>query len=276
MLGIHIHKHNASLSETLENELPKFAKSAQLFLLNPMSGMNNTAEADIVAIKKYITRTNKTIIAHGSYVDIPWSSGSTEMIKQEFALCYKAGVAGLVVHLGVKTTETISEVLQSLLKMKAKYLDSVVLWLEINSHKPTEGTFETPKKINKLWATIREVCNGTALLCGLCIDTAHLWACGTSMATFNGAKKFLDDLDSDIPIMFHLNDSTEEIGTGKDIHAPVCDGKIWRQFAKHPEKSGIAYIVEYAIRNNSVVILERHENEADKDIKVLKKLGFIK
>ena len=278
MLGIHIRKEHHSLSQSLADKLPVYAKSAQVFLLNPMSGQSITAEEDIAAIKEYIKKTKKTVIAHGSYANIPWSSKSVEMIRQEFALCYKAGISGLIVHLGAKTNANIDEVIDSLAQIKSKYLENIVLWLEINSHKQDENTFETPEKINKLFRRIMAKTDGSALLCGLCIDTAHLWACGTSMATYSSAKTFLTKLDTLIPIMFHLNDSTEEFGSGKDIHAQLCEGKIWREYKRDLAKSGIAFIVNYAKKNNSVVILERHGDNADDikhDISVLKKLGFI-
>jgi endonuclease IV len=278
MLGIHIRKKH-TLSQSLEDAqndaTKKWMKSAQIFLLNPMSGMNTTTDEDIAAIKEYIKKYKKIIITHGSYADIPWASKSTELIKQEFRLCYKAGIGGLIVHLGAKTNDNLDKVIAAILELKQKYLEEVILWLEINSHKQDDNTFETPAKINKLFRRIHFLTKDTALLCGLCIDTAHLWACGTSMATYSGAKKFLDTLDSNIPIMFHLNDSTEEFASGKDIHAQLTEGKIWRQFKEDLSKSGIAYIVNYAKKNNSVVILERHNDDVSKDIKVLRTLGFL-
>jgi deoxyribonuclease IV len=278
MLGIHIRKKN-TLSQSLEDAqndaAKKWMKSAQIFLLNPMSGMNTTTNEDIAAIKAFIKKHKKIIITHGSYADIPWASKSTELIKQEFRLCYKAGVSGLIVHLGAKTNDNLDSVIAAILESKQKYLEEVILWLEINSHKQDENTFETPEKINKLFRRIYSITKDTPLLYGLCIDTAHLWACGTSMATYSAAKKFLEALDTNIPIMFHLNDSTEEFASGKDIHAKLAEGKIWRQYKGDLSKSGIAYIVNYAKKNNSVVILERHTDDINKDIKVLKTLGFI-
>jgi endonuclease IV len=273
MLGIHIHKEG-TLSDSIKADLPKYMKVAQVFVVNPMSGNNTTQDDDIAAIKQM---RDKMIIAHGSYVGIPWSSKSIDLIRQEIKLCYKAGIRGLIIHLGAKTNENIKPVLVELLKIKSKYLENLILFLEINSMKQSDKTFETPDKINKLFAIIHKETIGSALLIGLCIDTAHLWTCGTSMTTYKSTESFLTALDPSIPIMFHLNDSTEPFASGKDIHAQLCEGEIWREKSDDLVNSGIACIINYAKKNNSIIILERSGNDHSyykKDITILKKLGF--
>jgi endonuclease IV len=274
MLGIHIRKEG-TLSESIKAYLPKYMKVAQVFVVNPMSGNNTTRDDDIAAIKQM---RDKMVIAHGSYVDIPWSSKSIDLIHQEIKICYKAGIRGLIIHLGAKTNENIKPVLDKLLKIKSKYLENLILFLEINSMKQSDKTFETPNKINKLFAVINEQTKGSALLIGLCIDTAHLWACGTSLTTYKSTEVFLSALDPSVPIMFHLNDSTEPFASGKDIHTQLCEGEIWREKSNDLSDSGIACIVNYAKKNNSIIILERRGNDQSyykKDISILKKLGLI-
>jgi endonuclease IV len=206
-------------------------------------------------------------------VNNPWSSKNVGIIKHEFSLCYKAGISGLIVHLGNKTNEAIDVVLAKIMKFDEDHLSSVMLWLEINSVKSNINSFETPKKINKLYAKIAKITENSPLIVGLCVDTAHLWACGVSMTTYDNAKHWLDEIDP-IPIMFHLNDSKEVFGSGKDVHQCITHGHIWRDIPI--EKSGLAYISNYSKKNNCMVILERESvDDIKKEINILKKIGFI-
>lgn len=278
MLGIHVRKiHNKSgLSDGLSemfNEL-KFAESAQVFLLNPFSGANTLTDEDMRKIATIAAE--KHIIAHGSYVDNPWNNESVELIRREFELCHRTGIQGLVVHLGNSTNKSIKTVLRHIMKFDERLLSETILWLEINSVKSNENSFETPEKINKLFDKILLILQSekSQLIVGLCIDTAHLWACGTSLTTYASAKKFMLSLSDNIPIMFHLNDSKSEFGSGKDVHECITKGKIWSDITLN--KSGLAYIAEYALKNNSVVILERESiDDMKHEIKILKKLELI-
>ena len=266
MIGRHIRKHK-TLNESIQNE-----KVAQVFLLNPFSGATTTNDADLRAIKQIVIQKHITLIVHGAYVDNPWSSGSIELIKRELDMCHKCAASGLIVHLGTKTNESISAVLHKIIKeVKQDVLDNVTLWLEINSAKQSNNTFESPAKLNKLFTIINEITRGSTLLVGLCIDTAHLWACGVSMSTYNNAQSWLNALKVS-PIMFHLNDSSSELASGKDVHAPLCQGKIWHDHKRKLAESGIACIINYAKKNKCVIILERHDDDIEQDMAVLKKL----
>src|SRR5213078_4435412 len=57
---------------------------------------------------------------------------------------------------------------------------------------------------------------------GLCLDTAHLWGAGISIARPEELDALLDDLDNRIGIhrlaMIHLNDSKSELGSRLDRH----------------------------------------------------------
>ncbi len=268
MIGLHIRKHH-TLAESLLNQITlNKIKTAQIFLLNPFSGANTTSTDDLNNIKIIIDKYHLNLIVHGAYVDNPWSSGSIEIIKREFELCRKCGASGLIIHLGNKTNESITVVLQKIIK-DIPAIEHVTLWLEINAAKQSDNTFESPKKLNKLFNIIHELTRNTILLVGLCIDTAHLWACGVSMSSYNNAQLWLNELKVQ-PIMFHLNDSSEVLASGKDIHMPLCKGKIWHDYKSRIAESGIACIVNYAKKNNCAIILERHDDDIKADMKVLK------
>jgi endonuclease IV len=279
MLGVHIFKKNHNLAESLK-EMPKFAQVAQVFLFNPQSGIATTSPEDLREIREYIASANKKLVIHGSYVDNPWSSGSVELIRRELSACYECGAVGLVIHLGKKTNNSIKKIITSLAKFNTKHLEQVNIWFEINSAKADENTFETPEKINTLFQKITKYSAKSALYCGICIDTAHLWACGVSWTNYANAEKWLSALNSSIEVMFHLNDSSAEFASGKDKHKSLAYGKIWDRFAPNRgtklSESGIACVINYAKEHNSIIILERSNAEKlERDVLTLTRLGFL-
>ena len=159
-----------------------------------------------------------------------------------------------------------------------------VLWLEIHSAKSSNFTYETPEKLSRLFARIASYgLNMRNVKVGLCIDTAHLFACGTSLETFDAAKRWIEGINplraSGIPIMMHLNDSASSLNSGIDKHEILCGGMIWSAY--HPttghlpfERSGLNYLLEWADSNRIVCILERDDDELHKDLKLIHELGF--
>lgn len=199
------------------------------------------------------------VIAHGTYLDAPWKGDqrAAEFICSELALCSRAGIAGLVVHLGVLPAR---EVLKYLPRLKTP--TSTLVYLETPAVKPSNAHYETPEKLADLFRAIRGIDDSLCKF-ALCIDTAHLWSCGVDLQSFEAAEDWIRRLEAVadvIPpdrVMLHLNDSFDERGSGVDHHAPLLQGKIWGGYAGQPQQSGLAAFVDYAVRNNLVVILER-------------------
>jgi endonuclease IV len=93
-----------------------------------------------------------------------------------------------------------------------------------------------------------------------------VFACGVSLSDKIVAAKWLKGLPR-VPIMFHLNDSHEPLGSGRDVHARLTHGHIWNR-----NKSGLLTILKYAKKHKSIIILERDRESAISDIKLIQKL----
>lgn len=275
ILGVHIRKESGGLNASIRRELPDECGAAQIFVMGPFSAKITIDDNDAARLRKMAESIE--IIAHGAYVDAPWANESIELIRREIAECRRCGCSGLIVHLANHTNRSLEQILRAIVDaVPNEQLDNFVLWLEINANRPNVNTFETPAKINKLFRRIAAATHNTPLACGLCIDTAHLWACGTSTTTYRGAAQFLDQLNINAPIMFHLNDTTEPLGSGRDIHIGLCRGQIWHDYScRTAHNSGIAAICNYAARHNSIVILERHSSDVAWDLKILRCIGAI-
>jgi deoxyribonuclease-4 len=233
-------------------------KAFQIFVAGPRNRnfVLDSIEANI--LKNYIT--DIWVVAHGTYADAPWTGNAyaAKFIRDEIALCAISNISGLVVHLGSQPPDEVITYLPRLITSQNK----VRLFLEIPHVLPINSYYETPEKLDVLFTKIRNRIDPHLHYIGLCVDTAHLWSCGVDISSFEAAELWLRTLESVIPphiTMFHLNDSFNDCGAGVDHHAPLLQGKIWKNYASNPHKSGLAAFVDYIIRHNLPAILERKD-----------------
>ena len=267
MIGFHIPriKHNTEKSVEAINELLEGLKfpCMQIFAIGPQNHKEVLSAED----KNYLR--GKCVVIHGAYVDNPWNfaPGTIHNIKKELSIALDIGAAGVIVHLGASANKSKHKIIDDLDREKFK---GATLFLEINAARANENTFETPEKINAFFADLQP----KYIKLGLCIDTAHLYSCGTALTTAGDAERFLHAIKFSGEIMFHLNDSGAEFGDGKDVHESLCDGNLWKKYKRRADirESGFYYILEYAKKHNCIVILERHEHAIKDDVAVLKRI----
>lgn len=98
---------------------------------------------------------------------------------------------------------------------------------------------------------------------GLCIDTQHSFAAGLStFSSHESVVKFWDKINSIAKIpMIHLNDSQVEFKTGKDRHAPLAEGWIWKD-----DLSGLETLLQLAIENDVDLISETGNYLQDREV----------
>lgn len=211
------------------------------------------------------TKPRLAVVAHGTYMDFPWHGKPhpAHFIRQELEMCARAGIFGLVVHLGKPPIAEVMKYIPRLISAERETL----IYLEVPHVKPENSHYETPEKLAALFREIRTI-DKTLCRFGLCIDTAHLWSCGVDLQSFEDGEDWLRRLEAVadvIPpdrIIFHLNDSLDTRGSGIDHHAALLEGKIWGEYKDQPAQSGLAAFVNYAVRNNIPTILERKPPEA--------------
>lgn len=86
----------------------------------------------------------------------------------------------------------------------------------------------------------------------LCLDTAHSWAAGYDIKNLKGLNALLDEIDKEAGIdklkVIHLNDTQEELGSLKDRHFNIGQGKIGRfgfsRIVNHPRLRDLPFILE--------------------------------
>lgn len=104
------------------------------------------------------------------------------------------------------------------------------------------------RDLSELEAMIAECRPG----CGLCLDTAHMFAAGSAIHTPEGLDSLVADLDSRslLPLLrlIHLNDSRTGLASGRDHHENLGDGRIGfkalRRVVRHPSFRHVPFVLE--------------------------------
>lgn len=262
--------------------------SAQIFVTGPKTFKETLAAEEKAAIRRVVEQRDCKLVIHGAYVDRPWGNipGAVHNVKQELRIGAEIGATGVIVHLsaGCGVDAEFRRALTSISDIELETPQT--LWLEIHAAKSSDFTYETPAKISNLFRRIETYgLNNPVLNIGLCIDTAHLFACGTSLETLESARDWMQAIEAvqyrgaPLKLMMHLNDSASTFASGIDKHAPLACGNIWSAY--HPatgrlpfERSGLAYLLEYCDSKSIVTILERDDHELHKDLKLIHDMGF--
>lgn len=263
MLGYHVFKEGGYAASLGAAQARIGEPScAQIFAAGPRNSKQTIQQSEFAAIRAL----NMNLVIHGAYIDTPWKPENTvnalRNMSAEMVTGDAIGAKGLVVHLSASAKPAnVRNVVNGINAFPAETRSQTV-FLEINAAKSSANTFETPEKLAVLFDAVRSA--QPLHTYGLCVDTAHLWACGKTMASYDDAATFLDGLNAigAHPVMFHLNDSKTALGSGKDHHEFLLKGNIWNTYGlpnRPVNISGIKAIVEYAERNNSMVVLERNE-----------------
>lgn len=288
-LGNHISKdgermHKAIASAMLAAEEYIELECAQIFVMGPRSAAENLDDAEKDGIKNIINDKKIRMYAHASYLSNPWgvkSAFGVSLVKREMKICDELGFVGLVVHLARKPPKVIAAMISTLISET----QTVKLFLEIESYKPLADkidgstcTYETPQKLGELAREIHSALNVANAAnemhrIGICIDTAHLWAAGTDISTYNKMSQWLTDTKRELSahgcnnLLVHLNDQIWTLGGGRDEHAPLLRGTIWGSYnpayggTDTPENSGLQKILEWSNENSIDMIMERKSNK---------------
>ena len=113
---------------------------------------------------------------------------------------------------------------------------------------------------------------------GLCIDTCHLFATGYDIATRQGTKALVDEIEAKVGLeqlkLVHVNDATDPLGSNRDRHAPIGKGEIgrkgFRAFLGEPRIQRVPAVLEgpgidgHDVEKKDVQLVRRLWREATK------------
>lgn len=241
---------------------------AQVFVRQPTAWKDVHSAEQLAELKEWAANPAHKLYVHGAYVSTPWSGskGSLYNISLEMSLCAYIGASGYIIHLAPGCRQ------RALLVAVLSRMKNTCIFFEVNAVKASATSFFTVDALGEVFDLITEVADTYNVTVGLCIDTAHMFAGGVSFEHYEPTKEFLARIANRVrvPIIFHVNDSYEQLGSGRDKHAELCKGNIWNNV--DIADSGLKAIVEFAKVHKSALILEQDFGSALRGIKILTKM----
>lgn len=261
MLGVHVTKdskvlENRKEASTMEDAIIRDIdtlglNSAQIFTHGPRFIVKNKVNYE--AVKKVVSNINLSV--HSPYpmvAALKMASEKSDYIAkftEQAVACKNCGAWGIVIHISKIASEIIAASMKLLMPIAKKY--GIKIIIEMIATRPSINTYESPEKINKVTKLIGK---GPW---GWCIDTAHIWAAGINVKSYENMSAWLKKIEEPGKIvMFHLNGSSADMGNGKDKHEIAFgpDDKIWKNI--EPNVSGVKAITEFSLKYRVVIICE--------------------
>ncbi|MFA6918874.1 MAG: deoxyribonuclease IV [Patescibacteria group bacterium] len=194
--------------------------------------------------------------------------GSIAVIREELERGSKLGVKYLMTHLGsakeLGDKDGIKKIIKGIGEILKGYKGKTEFLIEMaaGSGSIMGDTFEE----------IGAIINSKELKkynIGVCFDTCHGFASGYDLRNEQEVKKTFDKFNKILGIkrlkLIHANDSMTELGSHKDRHEHIGEGKIGLR--------GFKAIVKLACKQKVNLILEtQHDEKFADDLKILKNL----
>ena len=276
-LGFHV-SIAGGISKSVSNARDLGCNAFQIFTRNPRGwSANPLRDKDVQDFKRELARNNNSLkIANDSiFVHMPYLPNlsspnksiyrkSLNVLSQEVDRCSKLSIPYLVLHLGSHQgkgsqnginliVNACSSVLHKGNK-SAKSKSEVTLLLE-NSAGQRHNVGSNFEEIRAILDKLKSLGNKKHV--GVCLDTCHAFAAGYDLRTEKSVDETLDVFNKTIGIkenlkLVHLNDSKDNLNSGRDRHEHIGLGKIGMEgfkafFKRKPIIDNVPLIMETPI-----------------------------
>ena len=189
-----------------------------------------------------------TVVSHDSYLinlcadDPTLRQRSREALLQEMLRCTELGVDFVVMHPGAHKGQGRKQGLDSVVRSVVDVLQNVgdeapTLLFENTAGQGSYlgGDFaDLGYLVERVEGSVGRRFDGEARV-GICFDTCHAFVAGYDVRGERGMAQVLDELRSFVPLeylrVFHLNDTHENLGSRRDRHCRLGEGRIgWETF----------------------------------------------
>lgn len=269
-IGCHVSIAN-SIAEAPKRAHDLGCETFQIFTRAPQGGKAPELTEDLV---KEFRLKAKRYKLEAFYIHTPYyinfastnnriRYGSSGVIREELERASSLGAKYVMTHLGSAKELGQKEALKQTAEMLHKSLDgyngSAKLLIE-NSAGAGEIIGDDLSEIAQI---IKEAKNEN--IAGICLDTQHSFASGYD---WTAIEKTLEKIDQEIGLdkikLIHANDSASDLGSRKDRHAHIGQGKIGLE--------NFTQIVQFAQKNNIDMICETEHEKVKEDMETLKSL----
>ena len=224
------------------------------------------------------------VVVHAAYVlsvatpdDEKWaraSAGLTKELERSTAL----GVGAVCFHPGSAGASDRADSAKRI----AKAIVAALTTIESDTRLLVENTAGAGKTMGKTAQEVKEILSHVPKSLrgrtGYGLDTCHLFSSGydltESKKSFTAVLDEFQEATGEPPSFFHLNDSEGELGSNKDRHVLIGDGRIGMQpfewLVEDPRSSGIPLILETPQQNYDIA--EDDDSPDPYDVKMMKLL----
>lgn len=251
--------------------------SVQIFVNNPRGWKNSNLDDETINNFKAAREENEIspVVVHSIYLinlatakDELWEK-SIQALIDDYRRSDLIGAEYLVFHPGSHTGSGeeagINRIVEGLNRVLAETSGDTLILLE---NVAGAGT-----AIGKTMQQLKEIMErlDQKERVGVCIDTCHAYSAGYDVATPEGIDDFLTEVTDKFGLdkikVIHVNDSKFPLGSKKDRHAHVGEGKIGSE--------GLQNLINHELIRDKPFILETpwfDDREDDPDVDALKEL----
>ncbi len=224
------------------------------------------------------------VVVHAAYVlsvatpeDEKWSRASAGLTK-ELERSSALGVGAVCFHPGSAGASDRADSAKRI----AKAITEALKAIQSDTRLLVENTAGAGKTMGKTAEEVKEILSHVPAplrgRTGYGLDTCHLFASGyditESKKAFTAVLDEFEEATGEAPSFFHLNDSEGELGSNKDRHVLIGDGRIGKEpFAwlmQDPRSRGIPLILETPQQNYEIA--DDDESPDPYDVKMMKLL----
>lgn len=236
LIGAHTSAQGGAYKALLEGKAIG-ATTIQLFTANQKQWKGKPLNDEAIALfrETMLSTGLRKVMSHASYL-INLGSPNEEGLKksrdafiQEVERATALGLSFVNFHPGAaldsSREESLDRIVESLLMVEEFLVDdSTELLLETTAGQGSGIGY----RFEELGYIVKRVKDKIPI--GVCIDTCHIFAAGYDIRTPQAWKETLASFDHEIGLgylkAFHLNDSVGDLGSRKDRHAQLGEGKI--------------------------------------------------
>lgn len=224
------------------------------------------------------------VVVHAAYVlsvatpeDDKWaraSAGLTKELERSSAL----GVGAVCFHPGSALTSDRADSAKRI----AKAITVALQTIDSDTRLLVENTAGAGKTMGKTAQEVKEILAGVPASLrartGYGLDTCHLFSSGyditASQKAFTAVLDDFEEATGEPPSFFHLNDSEGELGSNKDRHVLIGEGRIGKQpfewLMRDRRSSDVPLILETPQQNYEIA--DDDESPDPYDVKMMKLL----
>ncbi len=273
-LGKHL-SISGGMDKAIDRAIKIEANALQIFTKSPRSWQKKILTEEEIKKMKYKMKVNniKSLVVHSSYL-VNLASPQSEQykksideLKRDYQQAGRLKADYYVFHPGSYLNSSKEEGIKRIIKALKIILDEVKNETIILAENTAGAGTQVGSQVGELGQILNDVQNFKRL--GICLDICHLFVAGYNLSHKRGIDRLIKEVDNILGIknlrLIHLNDSKFEMGSNKDRHAHIGQGKI--------SLDSFSYIISHPRLKDKVYIIETPGfNGVDKDIQTILKL----